>query len=60
MLDCEYICDINSNKHLSQLQFPGLCACSTLAAGEIEHTRYDSYLRPYEKAEQINLWELKK
>ena len=29
-------------------------------AGEIEKTRYDSYLRLYEKSSQINLWELKK
>ena len=29
-------------------------------AGEIEKTRYDSYLKLYEKASQINLWELKK
>ena len=28
--------------------------------GEIEKTRYDSYLKLYEKASQINLWELKK
>ena len=29
-------------------------------SGEIEKTRYDSYLKLYEKASQINLWELKK
>ena len=28
--------------------------------GEIEKTRYDSYLKLYEKASQINLWEIKK
>ncbi|MBQ8835141.1 MAG: ribosome small subunit-dependent GTPase A [Oscillospiraceae bacterium] len=28
-------------------------------AGEIEKTRYDSYLRLYEKASQVKLWELK-
>jgi putative ribosome biogenesis GTPase RsgA len=32
---------------------------AALAAGEIEQTRYDSYLRLYEKASQIKLWELK-
>jgi putative ribosome biogenesis GTPase RsgA len=32
---------------------------SALAAGEIEPTRYDSYLRLYEKAAQIKLWEVK-
>ena len=37
------------------------CAVRTaLEAGAIEKTRYDSYLRLYEKASQINLWELKK
>ena len=28
--------------------------------GQIEATRYDSYLKLYEKASQINLWEIKK
>ena len=37
--------------------------CAVRAAwenGRIEKTRYDSYLRLYEKSSQINLWELKK
>ena len=37
--------------------------CAVRAAwenGQIEKTRYDSYLRLYEKSSQINLWELKK
>ena len=37
--------------------------CAVRAAfenGEIEKTRYDSYLKLYEKASQINLWEIKK
>ncbi len=29
-------------------------------SGEIEKTRYESYLRLYEKAEQVKLWELNK
>jgi ribosome biogenesis GTPase len=29
-------------------------------AGDIERSRYESYLKLYEKASQINLWELKK
>ena len=33
---------------------------SAVEAGEIEKSRYDSYLKLYEKASQINLWELKK
>ena len=37
------------------------CAVRTaFESGEIEKTRYDSYLKLYEKASQINLWELKK
>ncbi len=38
-------------------------SCRILEAvetGEIERTRYDSYLRLYEKAEQVKLWELNK
>ncbi len=38
---------------------PGCAVTGALAAGEIEQTRYDSYLRLYEKASQIKLWELK-
>ena len=39
---------------------PGCAVTAARMTGEIEPTRYDSYLRLYEKAEQINLWELKK
>ena len=39
---------------------PGCAVRDALEAGEIEKTRYDSYLRLYEKSSQINLWELKK
>ena len=39
---------------------PGCAVTAAVATGEIERTRYDSYLRLYEKADQINLWELKK
>ncbi len=38
---------------------PGCAVTAALAAGELEPTRYDSYLRLYEKAAQIKLWELK-
>ena len=38
---------------------PGCAVRAALAAGEIEPTRYDSYLRLYEKAAQIKEWELK-
>ena len=39
---------------------PGCAVREALEAGQIEKTRYDSYLKLYEKASQINLWELKK
>lgn len=38
---------------------PGCAVTAALATGEIEPTRYDSYLRLYEKASQIKEWELK-
>ena len=38
---------------------PGCAVRAALTAGEIEPTRYDSYLRLYEKAAQIREWELK-
>ena len=39
---------------------PGCAVTAALAAGDIEETRYDSYLKLYEKASQIKLWELNK
>ncbi len=38
---------------------PGCAVVAALAAEEIEQTRYDSYLRLYEKASQVKEWELK-
>ena len=38
---------------------PGCAVTAALAEGKIEQTRYDSYLKLYEKASQIKLWELK-
>ena len=38
---------------------PDCAVTAALQSGEIEPTRYDSYLRLYEKASQIKLWELK-
>ncbi len=54
-------------KHIGSCQFhdcthrkePGCAVRQALAAGKIEPTRYDSYLRLYEKASQIKQWELK-
>ena len=37
---------------------PGCAVLNALASGEIEQTRYDSYLRLYEKSSQIKTWEL--
>ena len=38
---------------------PGCAVREAWEAGQIESTRYDSYLKLYEKASQIKLWELK-
>ena len=38
---------------------PGCAVTEALQNGEIEQSRYDSYLRLYEKASQIKVWELK-
>ena len=38
---------------------PGCSLRSAVEGGDVEPTRYDSYLRLYEKANQINPWELK-
>ena len=38
---------------------PGCAVTVALAAGQIQPTRYDSYLRLYEKSSQIKLWEHK-
>ena len=54
--------------YLGQCQFhdcshrkePGCRVRQAVEAGTVERTRYDSYLRLYEKAEQVKLWELGK
>lgn len=38
---------------------PGCAVREAVAAGEIEPTRYDSYLKLYDKSSQIKEWELK-
>lgn len=53
--------------YLGQCQFhdcshrkePACCVRQAVEAGQIEKTRYDSYLRLYEKAEQVKTWEVK-
>ena len=54
-------------RYLGQCQFrdcshrkePGCAVTTALANGEIGKSRYESYLKLYEKAMQINEWELK-
>jgi ribosome biogenesis GTPase len=53
--------------HLGKCQFhdcshrkePGCAVTAAVKAGDLEQTRYDSYLQLYEKASQIKLWEVK-
>ena len=53
--------------YLGQCQFhdcshrkePGCAVRSAVESGELEKSRYDSYLRLYDKASQIKEWELK-
>ena len=49
-------CQFHDCSHRAE---PGCRVRQAVEAGEIEKTRYDSYLRLYEKAEQVKLWELK-
>ena len=54
-------------RYIGQCQFrdcthrkePGCAVTEALKNGGIEESRYDSYLRLYEKASQIKVWELK-
>ena len=54
-------------RYLGECQFrdcthrkePGCAVTAALQTGDVEQTRYDSYLRLYEKASQIKVWELK-
>ena len=54
-------------RYLGQCQFrdcshrkePGCAVTTALANGEVGKSRYESYLKLYEKAMQINEWELK-
>ena len=49
-------CQFHDCSHRAE---PGCKVREAVEAGEIEKTRYDSYLRLYEKSSQIKLWELK-
>ena len=50
-------CQFHDCSHRAE---PGCAVWEAVEAGEIEKTRYDSYLRLYEKASQIKLWEISK
>ena len=54
----EYIgkCQFHDCSHRSE---PGCVVRTAVETGEIEASRYDSYLRLYEKSSQIKEWELK-
>ena len=49
-------CQFHDCAHLKE---PGCAVREALARGDIEPTRYDSYVRLYEMAKQIKTWELK-
>ena len=49
-------CQFHDCSHRAE---PGCAVRAALAEGKLEPTRYDSYLKLYEKAAQIKLWELK-
>ena len=50
-------CQFHDCSHRAE---PGCCVRKAVEDGCIEKTRYDSYLRLYEKAEQVKLWERNK
>ena len=50
-------CQFNNCTHRKE---PGCCVRTAVENGQLERTRYDSYLRLYEKASQIKQWELEK
>ena len=49
-------CQFHDCSHRAE---PGCAVRAALEEGKLEPTRYDSYLKLYEKASQIKLWELK-
>lgn len=50
-------CQFHDCSHRAE---PNCAVRMAVEAGDVEKTRYDSYLRLYEKAEQVKLWELNK
>ncbi len=49
-------CQFHDCSHRAE---PGCAVTRALEAGELEPTRYSSYLRLYEKASQVKVWEIK-
>ena len=49
-------CQFHDCSHRAE---PGCAVTEAVASGEVERSRYDSYLRLYEKSSQIKLWERK-
>ena len=49
-------CQFHDCSHRAE---PGCAVRAAVEDGQLEKTRYESYLRLYEKASQIKLWELK-
>jgi len=49
-------CQFHDCAHLKE---PGCAVTRALAEGNIEQSRYESYVKLYEKAKEIKLWELK-
>lgn len=49
-------CQFHDCSHRAE---PGCAIRGAVKDGKVEQTRYDSYLRLYEKSSQIKLWELK-
>ncbi len=50
-------CQFHDCSHRAE---PGCAIRAAMEAGNIEQTRYDSYLRLYEKSSQIKLWQINK
>ena len=49
-------CQFHDCSHRAE---PGCAVTAALAEGTLEQTRYSSYLRLYEKASQVKVWEIK-
>ncbi len=53
---CVGKCQFHDCSHRKE---PGCAVTAAVGEGRIEKTRYESYLKLYEKASQVKLWELK-